>query len=684
MERELIRNHLNVDPIVWGMTWEIMKEDDQLKKYNDETEPIEEIVMLDNNKPKKNITSSIFVKNSSHFDKKNGNITPVSVSVTQPNIVPNQACTNNKEYQHFSKKDNPFMNSKFKNVPKNSKSSAKNYKVLTLAFDRIQDKKALKHENDYILVMNKKQNSVGTFSTMKYHEEDKLKCFETSNKFSVLQNEEVFYNKEQEHTGNDPPHKSKYKKNRKIKQWQVDKYFLELCNMFRAIEKVPPVEAFHMDKEISSKSVHIDTERPFDNLLCLVASRKNLSKCKTCNFKKRKCLIDKTQCVAIKKICTSCKKVGHFPKSPRCKTNKLIKKEKSYKHILNQVPKSEEKLTKNNLKHVKRRIYELEEYNRIQKCQFSTSYSLPCEEYSSSQYINKSKKPNHTTLNKKLVKPPRKTEGILPTFSYWNILFTILLVTCLPKLVNGSWNEYDQELSDLYWTYESTIVRVDSTVLGIGLLLFIVCILLIFLFFCCLKHKYSKKNDIEKYELQSLIKNTTAQSQTVRNFSIEDEIGHDSEKYQKSWAHRLPEFYAFDTIEDLDKLTECNHHSLYLEFDRYENINKAFLHNKSLKTTQRIENNQIERWEQDIMTCSQNNPMQQNLGKGKRKSDNEGLISMKSGEPILQKCSLISVVLALFNLQTFKLCMSKISEDFSICSVGSSECLCRIPASYYV
>ena len=90
---------------------------------------------------------------------------------------------------------------------------------------------------------------------MKYYEEDKLKCFETSNKFSALQNEEVFYSKKQEHTGNNPPHKSKYKKNRKIKQWQVDKYFLDLCNIFRALEKVPPVEAFHMDKGISTKSV---------------------------------------------------------------------------------------------------------------------------------------------------------------------------------------------------------------------------------------------------------------------------------------------------------------------------------------------------------------------------------------------------------------------------------------------
>ena len=132
MRRELINKHLNANPLVWDMTWEVMKKDDQLKIFNDETEPIEEVIILDNMESEK----------ICHFDKKYGNITPSAdvLSVEKLNTVPKQAGPLNIECQLYPKNDNTSR--KFTNAPKNSKISAKNSRALTQKGVEYQDKES--------------------------------------------------------------------------------------------------------------------------------------------------------------------------------------------------------------------------------------------------------------------------------------------------------------------------------------------------------------------------------------------------------------------------------------------------------------------------------------------------------------------------------------------------------------
>ena len=129
---ELINKHLIVEPIVWDMTWEVMKKDDQLKIFNDEMEPIEEVVMLDNMESEK----------ICHFDKKYGNITSSAdvLSVEKLNTVPQQAGPQNKECQLYPKNDN--TSTKFTNAPKNSRISVKNSRALTQKGVEYQDKES--------------------------------------------------------------------------------------------------------------------------------------------------------------------------------------------------------------------------------------------------------------------------------------------------------------------------------------------------------------------------------------------------------------------------------------------------------------------------------------------------------------------------------------------------------------
>ena len=65
--------------------------------------------------------------------------------------------------------------------------------------------------------------------------------------------------------------------------------------------------------------------------------------------------------------------------------------------------------------------------------------------------------------------------------------------------------------------------------------------------------------------------------------------------------------------------------------------------------------------------------MKQNKGKGRELSDNKNLISFQSSKSQTSKCSLISIVLALFNTKTFKLAMSTICRDIKLCKPGSCQ-----------
>ena len=96
-----------------------------------------------------------------------------------------------------------------------------------------------------------------------------------------------------------------------------------------------------------------DYQRILTRRRLLPISKKNLSKCKKCNFKRRSCLVDLTKCKAYDKSCFKCKRNGHFPQSPQCKVrNELKKKVQNVSKIF--------VLNKDILFLIKRRILELE------------------------------------------------------------------------------------------------------------------------------------------------------------------------------------------------------------------------------------------------------------------------------------------------------------------------------------
>ena len=51
---------------------------------------------------------------------------------------------------------------------------------------------------------------------------------------------------------------------------------------------------------------------------------RHLMKCRLCAFKKRSCFLCSSSCTALLKRCARCGKVGHYPKSKKCSTFKIV------------------------------------------------------------------------------------------------------------------------------------------------------------------------------------------------------------------------------------------------------------------------------------------------------------------------------------------------------------------------
>ena len=92
----------------------------------------------------------------------------------------------------------------------------------------------------------------------------------------------------------------------------------------------------------------------------LQMKKTDLKKCKRCNFKKRHCALDQFACNATNKCCFLCKKVGHFPQSLCCRKRRKAQCKPNQKFKNNGNVRNPEKISKRNLKLIKKKIKQLE------------------------------------------------------------------------------------------------------------------------------------------------------------------------------------------------------------------------------------------------------------------------------------------------------------------------------------
>ena len=102
------------------------------------------------------------------------------------------------------------------------------------------------------------------------------------------------------------------------------KIFKDLSKVVQHKKKLPPIETYNRF-ELLAESSEEDIDRLSNRVKILMTAKNNLQKCKTCNFKKRKCHLDPQKCQAKQKLCFVCKKIGHYPQSVCCKINRRKK-----------------------------------------------------------------------------------------------------------------------------------------------------------------------------------------------------------------------------------------------------------------------------------------------------------------------------------------------------------------------
>ena len=119
-------------------------------------------------------------------------------------------------------------------------------------------------------------------------------------------------------------------------------------------------------------------DNPEENIKVLIkrssivtANKRSLKKCRTCNFKKRRCVLNPICCSATYKVCDYCKKVGHFPKSLCCKKRRKTDEKKKIKRTSTKCPPIA--ISKKNMKLIKLRIQQLNFQNQ-RKCIIKLAY----------------------------------------------------------------------------------------------------------------------------------------------------------------------------------------------------------------------------------------------------------------------------------------------------------------------
>ena len=95
----------------------------------------------------------------------------------------------------------------------------------------------------------------------------------------------------------------------------------------------------------------------------LSMNKSDFVKCKTCNYKKRKCVLNPSQCNAANKHCFLCDKLGHFPRSRSCQKRRNVQSKKAQIKKLKGCVSDQKPITKKCLKLIKMRIQELEMQN---------------------------------------------------------------------------------------------------------------------------------------------------------------------------------------------------------------------------------------------------------------------------------------------------------------------------------
>ena len=248
----------------------------------------------------------------------------------------------------------------------------------------------------------------------------------------------------------------------------------------------------------------------------------------------------------------------------------------------------------------------------------------------------------------------------------------LLIILCLTPCAfgnNGNWGPKNIDFYD-YGLLTSLIILMV-------MMLILVCSG-IYLFFCQTNKKLTDNGmcDIEMSEMNPNIYINPRRFSATTLLSIHDELEENSHAptddnsvdHVMKMTQNIFEIFSLDAIKNKDKIAECHHLALFLQFNQFENIDQAFIKNKSLQMVHKIEINDVEKWEFNIENCSMC-PMQQNKGKGKGIQANS-VISMKSEET---KCSLIALVLAVFNTESFKIAMKTINSQIDVCTVGTCE-----------
>ena len=230
-------------------------------------------------------------------------------------------------------------------------------------------------------------------------------------------------------------------------------------------------------------------------------------------------------------------------------------------------------------------------------------------------------------------------------------MFLFLILICLAPCAFGNDGTWGQKKKDFY----------DYSLLTSIIILLVMMLILvscgIYHFFCQTKKKRTDNGmcDIEMFEMNPNLYINPRRYSATTLLSIQDE-------HEEKCSHPTPEnnsldhamkmspnmfdICSLDAIKDKNKIAECYHLALFLQFNQFENIEQAFIKNKSLQIVQRIEIQDVEKWEFNIENCVMC-PMQQNKG-----------ISMKSEET---KCSLIAIVLAVFNTESFTIAIQAIA-----------------------
>ena len=86
-----------------------------------------------------------------------------------------------------------------------------------------------------------------------------------------------------------------------------------------------------------------------------------------------------------------------------------------------------------------------------------------------------------------------------------------------------------------------------------------------------------------------------------------------------------------------DKIANCDHQAVFVKFDKFTNVDTAFILNKSLQMSRQIENKDIEKYIYHTENCP-SQPMQRNIGKGRKTENKTKVTSMKLNEESNTKC----------------------------------------------